>query len=203
MKKKFLFALISLAILFSILFTLRFSILRSMGDYLKSTDPHHKTKYLFVLSGGAIERGESAAKLFHQGIAEKIICTGRVIPQELIIVNNPLFESHLTKMWLERKGVPDSAIYLLEFGTSTMEESRAMLEYCQKNKITEFTVLSSIFHTRRVRWVFKDFKNYGITVYVAGSPANRYDENFWWQSEDGLLMVNNEYMKLMYYWLNY
>lgn len=203
MKKKLLFFLFSLAVLFTLLFTLRVPILRLLGDYLKSTDSLHKTKYLFVLSGAAIERGETAAKLYHEGYSEKIICTGKVVPQELIVINMPLPESQLTKIWLLKNGVPDSSINLLESGTSTLEESFAILAFCKKNKITEITVISSLFHTRRVRFVFKEFINYGITVFIAGSPANRYDENFWWQAEDGLLMVNNEYVKLIYYWIHY
>jgi hypothetical protein len=30
-----------------------------------------------------------------------------------------------------------------------------------------------------------------------------YDSDSWWTSEEGLLMVNNEYVKLLYYLVKY
>ena len=50
---------------------------------------------------------------------------------------------------------------------------------------------------------FKDFDVHEIEVLLSGCSHSFYDENFWWESEEGMIMVNNEYMKLLYYYLNY
>lgn len=65
-------------------------------------------------------------------------------------------------------------------------------------------MVSTEFHLRRVRWVFRrNFKGTGITVLVQPAQSRRYDAARWWASEEGLLMVNNEYVKLAYYLLRY
>jgi hypothetical protein len=43
----------------------------------------------------------------------------------------------------------------------------------------------------------------GIQVLIRGAPSSLYDESLWWESETGLIMVNNEYVKLGYYFLKY
>jgi len=38
---------------------------------------------------------------------------------------------------------------------------------------------------------------------VQAAPSSEYDVNAWWNSEQGLLMVNNEYVKTLYYLLKH
>ncbi|PIZ25006.1 MAG: YdcF family protein, partial [Chloroflexi bacterium CG_4_10_14_0_8_um_filter_57_5] len=38
---------------------------------------------------------------------------------------------------------------------------------------------------------------------VAAVPHYGFDESNWWQSEDGLITLNNETIKLAYYFLKY
>ena len=38
---------------------------------------------------------------------------------------------------------------------------------------------------------------------IHGTGSTRYDEAEWWKKEEGLIMVNNEYVKLLYYELKY
>jgi hypothetical protein len=65
-------------------------------------------------------------------------------------------------------------------------------------------VLSSKLHTHRINEVFrKKLKDAGITLVVRGAPSSQFDEMHWWQSENGLIAVNNEWIKRMYYWWKY
>ena len=65
-------------------------------------------------------------------------------------------------------------------------------------------VLSSMLHTRRVHYVFtRLFKENGIRLLVKGADALYYSEKLWWESEDGMLMINNEYTKMIYYFFKY
>ena len=61
-------------------------------------------------------------------------------------------------------------------------------------------VISSLFHLRRIGQVFEaPFAQEGITVLLHGAPSDQFDEARWWQYEEGLIMLNNEYVKLLYY----
>lgn len=47
------------------------------------------------------------------------------------------------------------------------------------------------------------FAGSGINVLVHAVPSSEYDAKLWWRSEEGLLMVNNEYVKALYYAITY
>ena len=115
-----------------------------------------------------------------------------------------LLESELTKLYIESLGLSETVTTVIPEGTSTMEESDVILQYLTDNGISSCIIVSSKFHTRRVRRVFKDkLEDEGIQVLITGAPSRSYEEDKWWQSENGLLAVNNEYVKLLYYWLKY
>jgi uncharacterized SAM-binding protein YcdF (DUF218 family) len=202
MKRKLLFFLVLLLLL--LLF--RFPILRGIGSFLNvATKAPEKIETLFVLSGGGLDRGAEAARLFHDISIEKIICTGEnYSPDLLVFSNDSVVESTLTKMRMVNMGVPDSIVHLLVKGTSTIEESEVILKYCLTNQIKYCYVLSSNFHTRRVKFALsKKFKKNDIQLKVLGAPSTFYDETKWWASEEGLISVNNEYIKLLVYWIKY
>ena len=107
-------------------------------------------------------------------------------------------------LWDE--GVDSAAVQPLQRGTSTFEESEEILGYSVAEGYRSIIVVSSKFHTRRIRSVFKDkFKAEGIDVVVIGAnPApDTYTIDEWWLDEQGLIFVNNEYVKSVYYWLRY
>ena len=65
-------------------------------------------------------------------------------------------------------------------------------------------ILSSKLHTHRVQEVFKTkLKKQGVEVIVRGATNSRFDELKWWQDENGLIAVNNEWIKRFYYWWKY
>lgn len=159
---------------------------------------------LFVLSGDAWDRGNEAALLYHEGLAEMLICTGENMPRLFLIANVDYLESELSRLHLLSLGVPDAKIRLLKKGTSTKEEADYILDYCKDNGITKAAVLSTKFHTRRIKRTFTaPFEEAGIQLIIHGAPSSGYDEDFWWKSESGLIFVNNEYIKIIYYWLKH
>ena len=105
---------------------------------------------------------------------------------------------------LKRLSIPDSIVTEIREGTSTREESDIILKYCIKKNIRKAMVLSSKLHTHRINEVFRrKLKAAGVELVVRGAPSSRFNEMFWWQSEDGLIAVNNEWLKRIYYWIKY
>jgi len=79
-----------------------------------------------------------------------------------------------------------------------------ILKYCIDHDIKKTIILSSKFHTLRVRKVFEPvLEKNGIEVIIRGAPSTKYSEHNWWKKEAGLIMVNNEYVKLVYYFFKY
>lgn len=202
--RKPLVALGIVLLLLVVLFLVRVPILRAVGNALICEDKVDRVEAMFVLSGGALDRGSEAARLYHAGIANTIVCTGENIPDDLHALGLDYPESEITKRDMMRSGVPDSAIVLLQKGTSTREEGQYILQYCQQHHLKRIMVVSDKVHTRRINRSFRaNFEQAGITLLLHGAPSSSYNEATWWQYEYGLLAVNNEWIKIGYYWWKY
>lgn len=203
-------ALLLLLVLLTYFF--RVAILQGAGNFLIHEDDFDTTQVLVVLGGNSLERGTAALHLYQSQRVNHIVCTGGNVPGPLEAIGQPLFEAELTARFLAENGVPPEAITVLTNSTSTFEESQEVLEWASSlaghssapDGLFSITVLSSRFHTRRVRKVFrKTWKGAKFDLRFTGAPSLNYDESAWWKSEEGLIMVNNEYVKSLYYLIKY
>ncbi len=179
-------------------------VLKGVGGYLIVEDELKKSDAIFVLGGNTYDRTNHAAFLYDEGYADKIVTLGAnsaIILKSLGMEN--MSDALIMREQLYDLGVPEDAVWPLVEGTSTKEESEAILQYSLEHQYDQIIVVSDKFHTRRINSTFDEFEKNGVTVIISGAPHSEYDEAFWWQSEQGLIMVNNEYIKLMYYWWNY
>lgn len=175
-----------------------------MGSYLTCIDSLQNVDVIFVLGGSAYDRGNEAAKIYHQGYAKYIVTTSGNIPDDLKALGIEYYESEITRLGILKNDVPDSCVLALKEATSTKEEAEVILKFCKTYEVRSCIILSSIFHTRRVKSVFsKLLESEGIKVIIRGAPSSIYNENKWWRYEQGMIMVNNEYVKLLYYALKY
>ncbi|CAG5086322.1 hypothetical protein CRYO30217_03082 [Parvicella tangerina] len=177
--------------------------------------PLEKADAIFVLGGNSVDRPVLAAKLYHEEWSDRIIPMGANfnLVQEVLIGCNPDCESDdcdpckpdaliMQEVLEEKLNVPYESIVPLPEGTSTKEESDAILAFSKKNNYQKIIVVSDLFHLRRISYVFiEKFQKEGIKVILRGAKNSQYNESMWWKYEQGLIMVNNEYMKLVYYWL--
>ena len=202
--KKPLIGLGIICTILTLLFLFRIPIMRGVGSYLIKENDTNKADAIFVLSGGPLDRGGEAVKLYQNGVSKKIICTGENIPPDFMAIGVTFYESEVTKKYMVSLGLPDSSIELIKKGTSTREEEQAILDYCQQKGLKNIVVVSSKFHTHRISSTFKKpFEKAGIQLHIHGAPSGLYHEETWWENEEGMIACNNEYVKLMYYWLKY
>lgn len=204
MKKERLIGLLFIVLILLSTYLFRFQILLSIGNYLIKEDPLEQADAMFVLSGRPFDRSMAAMDIFFQGYADKIVCLGSTVPQDLMALGYNYKESELIEHFLHsRMQIPKESIDILPIGTSTFEESEAILAYCKKNNFNKIIIVSSSFHTRRVHKTFsKKFKSEGIQTIIRGHIHNS-EPPYWWQDEHEMINVNNEYIKIMYYWLKH
>ena len=204
MLRKLLFLFFLLLIAVAGLYLFRTSILRSFATGLIEEDSLQRTEALFILSGGGYDRGNEAVRVFNAGYVSKIICTGGNSVMELCALDIDTLESYMTASNLRQHGVPDSCVEVIRNGTSTREEAKIILDYCLQNKLRKVMVLSSRLHTHRVNKVFrKKMEEAGIELVVHGAPSSGFKELEWWKDENGMIAVNNEWLKTVYYWWKY
>jgi len=201
-KQKWVNVLLIFVILILGIYLLRRPVLRCFGNYLIVENTVEKADAIYILSGGPRSRGAKAAMLFNANTAKKIYCTGENKHSYLNLFDIDVTEAEMTRLALKKADIPDSVITLIEKGTSTKEEAHVIINHALANDFKKVIVVSDKFHTRRISYTFKPlFKKNNVDLYLNGAPSTSYDENVWWASENGLIMVNNEYIKLFYYWL--
>lgn len=204
MKRKLVIFVSIFLVSFLVLYLFKIQIARGFANYLIVEDKFEHIEYAFVLSGNALDRAEEAAKLYKAKKIDKIVCTGENVSPDLQAIGIDTLESEISKLHAISMGVSPSHIILLPKGTSTIEEAYAILDFCNDKKIKEIVIVSSLFHTKRIENVFKTlFKEKGIEIYIKGAQSSQYEEMYWWESENGLIALNNEFVKLCYYGLKY
>lgn len=204
MKRKWLKRLVwtlgSVLLLFLLLFLFRVPILRGIGNFLIEEDPSSQADLAFVLGGNSLDRGKKAAALYQEGMVPKMVCLGANVPSVLRAFDIDSSESEISARIVRNEGVPAQDVRVLEKGRSTKEEAAVAFRYCKRKGVDTAIVLSDKFHLRRVRYVFEPrFESSETHLVFRGASSSRYKESEWWRSEEGMIMVNNEYMKWLYY----
>ncbi len=184
--------------------SLRYPLLRGLGNFLITEDAPAQVDAVFVLGGSVEDRGVEATRIYQRGWCEQFVFTGAPVPSALASLGLDSTEAQCTRNAAVLAGLPREMTVALDKGTSTFEESEALLQYAVEQGFDTVMVVSNYFHLRRIGMVFrKRFRKAGITVLLHGAPSSDFDERTWWTTEEGLIMLNNEYVKLGYYWLKY
>ncbi len=202
--RKLFILLITVLFIGAVVYVLRMPILRSFATFLIREDSLQKADAIFILSGGGYDRGNEAAKLFDARWAPVIICTGGNEMPQLCVFNIDTLESDMARANLLQLGICDSDIVMIRQGTSTKEELKIILNYCTKHHFKRIIVVTSKLHTYRANEVFrKPLKDAGVELIIHAATNSRFNELEWWKSEEGLIAVNNEWIKTFYYWWKY
>lgn len=175
------------------------------AELLVVNDQIRPADAIFVLAGDSLSRPKLAAKLFEQGIAPKIITSGSDYYQHLYLaLGERLIDAEVNKRILVNLGVPEDAIIVFPTGTGTLNEANALKQYIQKHPMRSFVLVTSYFHSRRLKWIFtKILNDEDISLMVVEADNGKFNTRNWWKTEGGLVTLLNEYIKLAYYYVKY
>lgn len=186
------------------LYLIRYPIMLRMGRFLVADDPLTRSECYFILGGNSYERGRAALEIFGIYPDARFVASGGNFPLQIMALDTMMTEASLTRHFLVRRGVPEAQVDTLSGSTSTMEESEEILAYCKTRGLKDITLISSDYHLRRMRMVFEDkYSEAGIRVHFRGASDEEFQSDRWWEDERGLITLNNEYVKIIYYWLKY
>ena len=190
-----------------LLYSIRGPILRRVGGFLVDTDSTlNRADVIFVLNGYFNTRPIYAAELYDQRNAPRVvIAKAESSPAEqLDLVENP---TDIAVKIMLSEGVPADDLYVISENhpvTSTFDEAAALRRYMTERNYDSLILVTSEMHTNRARWIFeKELAGLSINMQVAGSPHTNFDVSNWWTVENGLIFVNNEYIKTIFYWIKY
>lgn len=167
-------------------------------------DPAAKADAIVILGGGLENRPFAAAKLFHDGIAPRVLYMNvRLGPAEEMGIT--LTEQELTRRILLSNNVPETAMTAIGTNVaSTFDESRAVRAWIEKSGAKSIVITTDPFHTRRARWVFsKELRGTTTEIHVVPVNPVRYRTEDWWRHEEGVIAFQNETVKYIYYRFEY
>jgi uncharacterized SAM-binding protein YcdF (DUF218 family) len=187
-----------------LVYIFRIPLLIGMAKAWVVNDPVTRADAIVVLGGGLENRPFAAAKLFHEGVASRIVYMDvRLSPAAELHVAQP--EREQTRQILSSNGVPETAMTAVGNSVgNTYDESRAVRGWAETSGVRSIVIPTDPFHTRRVRWIFRRaFHDKGTAIHVVAVNPVRYRLEDWWQDEDGWVAFHSELLKYVYYRCNY
>ena len=175
-------------------------LLKGVYQALVYEDPLVKAEAIVVLAGGNGNRIETAARLYHEGFGQKLLFSGfRVYPGT--------YTSSLMKKYALKLGVPADKIitWIPDVEVSTRGESIANLELLNKNRIKKIILVTSAYHTRRAKLMYKNavsLLGYDIEFLVHPAPDPFVPIEGWWKLRTGQKGMFLEYVKSIAYYFN-
>lgn len=126
------------------------------------------------------DRLARAAELYHEGVADKVICSGGV-------GKNPPSEAEAGKQFLLRAGVPEEDIILEPHSSSTYEQARRIKEICDREGFKSIALVTSFFHDRRA---IQLFKGAGFdSIESARCTHERFEDLNYWVAREALALA--------------
>ena len=207
MKQRFKIALIFITFLGVWIFLAPF-----LANFLIVEKPLERADIIWVLGGSStyIERTHEAAQAYKKGMAAKIFLVNDGVFSgwnQAEQRNIPIYE--LSKRELIAQGVPDESIEILPKSVEgTKDEADLFVETAQKRNLKSVLLVTSAYHSRRTLWTFQKVgleNNSNIEIGLQSPPTGEQTPSpyFWWLSRRGWMLVGEEIMKNLVYWLYY
>lgn len=181
-----------------------------LAENLIVEKPLEKADAILILSGSSVylERTQKATLIYKQGIAPKILLTndGEHAGWSIKERRNPKFVE-LTRDNLIAGGVAPENIEILPGQVSgTIDEAEALRGKIEQAGWKSILIVTSAYHTRRSLWTFeKALEKNDVRIGIVSPPTGEQTPPsfVWWLTIKGWKLVAGEYVKAVYYWLNY
>lgn len=171
-------------------------LLKDCYSYLSEQDEPQASDYIYVFGAKTPLRIEKAIELYQQGLAPKIIVSGR----------GPFYgnkqtttEAGIYSAIAQAAGVPRSAIIVEDASITIPDNVRRTLNMMDANSMpySSFILVNSPYTQRRGWCVWKKHTPEAVKLYRTNCAAGvKFDSDNWYQNEDGLKVVLGEFVKL-------
>ncbi|MBZ5702268.1 MAG: YdcF family protein [Acidobacteriia bacterium] len=180
--------LLFLAAVCGVAYLLRRPLLQWAGNAWMIEDPLEHADALLVLSDDNVdgERAAHAALLYQRGLAPVVVGSGRRLRRYAGI-------AELMEHDLAAHGVPKGAIMRYAHDAeNTREEAESLEKLVRERKWRRVIVVTSNYHARRARYIFRRVFPPQVEVRVAGAPDEDFDPGKWWEKRSGIKRMFQE-----------
>jgi uncharacterized SAM-binding protein YcdF (DUF218 family) len=191
-----LIILLCITIFCLVLYLMRHPILRFAAESWIVEDPLDKADALIVLGDDNFyaDRATRGAQLFREGKAPVIVASGRRLRPTAGIAE--LMEHDLIE-----RGVPrERIVRFAHDADGTLEEARALTRLVKERKWHSVIVVTSNFHTRRARYIFRRVFPQGVEVRIASAQDGDFDPEHWWEKRKSNKELTREFAGMVVTW---
>src|SRR6266705_4720612 len=175
------------------LYFVRHPVFRFAAESWVVEDPLDRADVLIVLSDDNFyaDRATRAAELFREGKAPLVVASGRKLRPSAGIAE--LMEHDLVE-----RGVPKEKILRFAHDADgTREEAEALARFAKERKWRRVIVVTSNYHTRRARYIFRRVFPQDIEVRVASARDGDFDPQRWWEKRKSVKELMREFAGMM------
>lgn len=188
-----LIVLLGIVAFFAVLYLVRHPIFRFIAESWIIEDPLEKSDALIVLGDDNFyaDRATRAVELFREGKAPVIVASGRRLRPNAGIAE--LMEHDLVE-----RGVPkDKVLRFAQDADSTKEEAEALVKLAKSKKWKKVIVVTSNYHTRRARYIFRRVFPQDIETRVASAHDGDFDPQLWWEKRKSIKELMREFAGML------
>jgi len=188
-----LIVLLGFVIFCTVLYLARHPIFRFAAESWIIEDPLEKSDVIIVLGDDNFyaDRSTRAAELFREGQAPLIVASGRRLRPNAGIAE--LMEHDLIE-----RGVPkDRILRFAHDADSTKEEAEALAKLVKNKKWRRVIVVTSNYHTRRARYIFRKVFPQDIETRVASARDGDFNPQLWWEKRKSIKELMREFAGML------
>ena len=193
------YLLAGIALLLSVLLALSvFTI--TVGHFLTTVDAFSQVDAIVVLGGDDSDffRVRQGVDLFNEGYAPVVVFSGGTLKDAGIACSSAQLSLEAARLL----GLPADAAIIADGAQSTYDEALNIRRLARQQGWRSLIVITDLFHTRRAGRTFRTLLP-DMTKYLSAAPDPDYDADRWWRTEEGLVAVFSEVLKLGFYWVRY
>ena len=189
-----LVALLFVVPLCALVYFARYPIMRFVAESWVVDEPAAHVDAIVVLGDDNFyaDRATHAAELFRQGVAPEVVASGRRLRPNAGI-------SELMEHDLIERGVPkDKIVRFTHDADSTREEAEGVEKLAAEYHWKSLVIVTSNYHTRRTRYIFRREFPAGIAVSVASARDGDFDPERWWEKRKSIKLFARELAGMSY-----
>jgi uncharacterized SAM-binding protein YcdF (DUF218 family) len=183
-----LIALLFLVVLCGTVYFARRPLLRFAGESWIVDETLDHADAIIVLSDDNFyaDRVTRAAELMREGQAPVVVASGRRLRPYAGI-------AELMQHDLIERGVPKEKIVVFPHDAdSTLQEAEALKNLVLEKKWARVLIVTSNYHTRRARYIFRHVFPQGVEVAVVSARDGDFDPEQWWTKRKSLKELTHE-----------
>jgi uncharacterized SAM-binding protein YcdF (DUF218 family) len=191
--------LINLIVLFfflllcAVVYLVRHPLMRFAAESWIVEDQLQSADALVVLSDDNFyaDRATRAAELFREGQAPLVVASGRRLRPAAGIAE--LMEHDLIERGLPKEKI----VRLAHDADSTQEEANVVLQLVTARKWHSVIVVTSNYHTRRARYIYRHVFPRDIAVRISSARDGDFDPQKWWEKRKSIKELTREFAGML------